>query len=360
MQNTKPYKNKHVFVGLSGGVDSSVAAKRLIEQGYSVTGVFIKTWHPDFLTCSEEAERRDAMRVAAHLKIPFLTCDAQDAYKNDVAEYLIREYKEGRTPNPDVMCNQFVKFGAFMKFALHIGAQYVATGHYARVEERNENFHLYRGIDANKDQSYFLWTLTQAQLSKCLFPIGDTDKPRIRKEAEIAELPTFAKNDSQGICFLGQIDITEFLSHYIEAKPGNILNEQDETIGTHNGALFYTIGQRQGLAIKTLGDETLPYYVISKDMQKNTITVAASPKKVTHEKISLSHLNLIQSVVPTVCEAQFRYRQKPFTVSFEKNTNEHGMLTLLETNIELPSVGQSCVLYNGDECLGGGIINEIL
>lgn len=350
----------NVFVGLSGGVDSSVTAKRLLDAGHSVTGVFIKTWHPDFLPCTEEVDRRDAMRVAAHLGIPFLTCDAVDVYKKDVAEYMIHEYEAGRTPNPDVMCNRFVKFGAFLEFAQAHGASHVATGHYAEVREKAGVFHLFRGVDTNKDQSYFLWTLTQQQLAATLLPVGDTEKPAIRKEAEAAKLPTFAKGDSQGICFLGEVDIQEFLSHYIKVESGIVLSETGEAIGTHDGALYYTIGQRQGFVVKTAGTESVPQYVVKKDMRANTLTVSTSPVQVTGERFVLSQLNLIQGNVPHQCEAQFRYRQKPFKVQIEMTRKGHGMLTLLDKNIELPSLGQSCVLYAGDECLGGGIINEII
>ena len=360
MVNTHVKSDRSVFVGLSGGVDSSVSAKRLIDQGYSVTGVFIKTWHPDFLSCTEESDRRDAMRVAAHLGIPFLTCDATESYKRSVADYMISEYKEGRTPNPDVMCNQFIKFGEFRKFAHAHGARHIATGHYARVENIDGKFHLYRGSDQNKDQSYFLWTLTQEQLSETLFPIGDTTKPLVRKEAEIAKLPTFAKSDSQGICFLGQVDINEFLSHYAEMVPGHVLNEAGEHIGTHQGALAYTIGQRQGFTTHVIGNESVPYYIVAKDIVHNTITVATESKEIGGETLRLGDLNSISGDFPQHCEAQFRYRQKPFAVHLEIDSHGHGMLTVLEKNIELPSLGQSCVLYKGNECLGGGVISEIL
>lgn len=351
---------KKVFVGLSGGVDSSVAAKRLIEAGYDVTGVFIKTWHPDFLPCTEEADRRDAMRVAAHLGIPFLTCDAIQAYKDEVADYMIREYEAGRTPNPDVLCNQFVKFGVFFKFAVEHGAAYIATGHYAQVRESYGMFQLYRGSDTNKDQSYFLWALTQAELQKTLFPVGDTTKPIIRKEAESAVLPTFAKSDSQGVCFLGDVDLKEFLSHYVQVSPGDVIDEKGQCIGSHEGALFYTMGQRQGFTIHTTETTSAPHYVIAKDMEHNTITAAKSPKVVHGEKVILTDLNIIHGSVPQSCMAQFRYRQKPFPVQIEIAANGRVMLTVQESNIELPSIGQSCVLYKDTECLGGGIINEII
>ncbi len=352
-------KGETVCVGLSGGVDSSVSAKRLIEQGYDVIGVFIKTWHPDFLVCDWEVERLDAMRVAAHLGIPFYTCDAEEAYKKDVADYMIREYAEGRTPNPDVMCNQYVKFGAFFEFAKSLGATKVATGHYARVQNENGHYYLYRGSDADKDQSYFLWTLSQEQLAFTIFPIGDSKKVNVRKEAEDAGLPTFAKNDSQGICFLGQVDIKEFLSHFITVASGDVLSEDDTTIGTHDGALFYTLGQRHGFTLNTGVTDSTPHYVVKKDIRANTITVSQKQKLVLKSEIVLSHCNVaLDEPIPTL-SAQFRYRQKPFPVQLSKTQNGHAMLEVLEKGTEYPSLGQSCVIYHDKKCLGGGIINEI-
>ncbi len=215
-----------IFVGLSGGVDSSVAAKRLVEAGHTVIGVFIKTWHPAFLACTEESDRLDAMRVAAHLNIPFLTFDAVEAYKSTVADYMIREYAEGRTPNPDVMCNKNVKFGAFLDWALKQGADAVATGHYARIEVREGVPVLLRGKDPDKDQSYFLWSLSHEKLSRIIFPLGESMKHNVRKEAEGAGIPVFDKRDSQGICFLGDVDIKGFLSHYIPLQKGNVLDTE--------------------------------------------------------------------------------------------------------------------------------------
>jgi tRNA-specific 2-thiouridylase len=346
---------KKVFVGLSGGVDSSVAAKRLIDAGYAVTGVFIKTWQPDFLVCNWEKERLDAMRVAAQLGIPFLTCDAEEAYRVGVGEYMIAEYTAGRTPNPDALCNQKVKFGAFLQFALEHGADFVATGHYARVEQTDGLFKLLRGLDTEKDQSYFLWTLTQEQLSRTLFPVGDTLKPVLRKEAEQAALITAQKHDSQGVCFLGAIDMPEFLSHYITPQAGSVLDTQGNTIGTHTGAHFYTIGQRHGFTLTEQGTRETPHYVIVKDIAANTITVASEPITTATARITLSHTNWIQGVMPSTGQAQFRYRQTPFEIELSEECGEI-LVTILTQNIELPSSGQSCVLYNGDACLGGGII----
>lgn len=350
-------KQKTVFVGLSGGVDSSVAALRLLKQGYKVVGVFIKVWHPDWLECNWEAERLDAMRVAAHLDIPFLTCDAVEDYRRDVGEYFVREYQAGRVPNPDVMCNRYVKFGAFLRFALRNGADYIATGHYARVREDGGVFRLYKGADRNKDQSYFLWTLTQDELSKLLLPIGDTNKDDIRSEAAEAGLPTAVKKDSQGICFLGHIDIPDFLSHYTELIPGSVLDVHGNIIGTHKGALVYTLGQRHGLTINNKGTESTPHFVVAKDMASNTVIVDTAPPVV----VSGSHI-LLESVSWTAetpkfestVSAMVRYRQEPFMATLKE---EQGKTVIYpEIEIEKPPAGQSCVLYQGDECLGGGVI----
>lgn len=355
-------KEKTVFVGLSGGVDSSVAALRLKNQGYDVVGVFIKVWHPDWLVCNWEQERLDAMRVAAKLDIPFLTCDAEKAYKDDVADYFISEYKAGRTPNPDVMCNKYVKFGAFLEFANEHGADFVATGHYAQnLQSKGSDpllYELHRGVDTNKDQSYFLWTLKQDQLKQILFPVGDTPKDKIREEAEAASLLTAEKPDSQGVCFLGHIDIPEFLSHYTELKVGNVINETGEVIGEHQGALVYTNGQRHGFTINDQSTSRQPHYVVDRNLEDNTITVSTTkPFTQAKEMIRLTDINLITepSDLLEPIEIQTRYRQQPTKstiVSIHHNKIE---LTLLAES-ESYSKGQSCVLYQGTQCLGGGII----
>ncbi len=345
-----------VFVGMSGGVDSSVAALRLKKQGYDVVGVFIKVWHPDWLVCDWETERLDAMRVAAALDIPFLTCDAEDAYRDDVASYFIREYTAGRTPNPDVMCNKYVKFGAFLNFALDHKADYIATGHYARRVDTTDHPSLHRGIDPNKDQSYFLWTLTNEQLSRTLLPIGDSLKETIRREAAIAGLPTALKRDSQGICFLGHIDIKEFLRHYTDLKAGAVLDEAGIVIGEHQGALVYTPGQRHGFTITKKEATRQPYYVVSKNIDANTITVSpAKPTAALQSTIKLE--NTVWRTTPRInarYDMQTRYRQQPTAVSVVS----HDFRTLLMLEQGEPAVlGQSCVLYDGTLCLGGGIIS---
>jgi tRNA-specific 2-thiouridylase len=240
---------KKVFVGVSGGVDSSVALALLKNEGYDVTGVFLKVWAPDFLPCDWREERRSAMRVCATLDVPFITLDCEVEYKKEVVDYMIREYSEGRVPNPDVFCNKYVKFGVFLKRALEMGADYVATGHYAQVVKNMDKFKLCESTDKEKDQSYFVYTLGQYELSHTLFPIGHMTKPEVRKLAHKFGLPTATKKDSQGLCFIGKIDMKEFLTHYIETKEGDVLNTKGEVIGFHDGAIFLTIGQRHGFTV---------------------------------------------------------------------------------------------------------------
>ncbi len=345
-------------MGLSGGVDSGVAAARLLARGYNVVGVFIKVWHPEFMVCNWEQERLDAMRVAAHLGIPFLTCDAEAEYRDEVAHYFIEEYKAGRTPNPDVMCNQYVKFGAFLCFAKQKGADFIATGHYAQRVEGKSGPRLHPGGDGGKDQTYFLWTLSNEQLGAALFPVGDTAKPDIRKEAERLRLPVAEKKDSQGICFLGHVDIPEFLSHYVTLTPGAVLNEKGETIGQHRGALVYTLGQRHGFTLDTTDTDRAPMFVVDKDMARNTITVAARrPIARINEHVILRNVTLRTAITKDeVIEAQFRYRQAPFYVKVLSHHGDELALTLVD-EVEEAAVGQSCVLYRKSHCIGGGIVS---
>jgi tRNA-specific 2-thiouridylase len=346
-----------VFVGLSGGVDSSVAALRLKCSGYNVVGVFIKVWHPDFMVCNWEAERLDAMRVAAHLDIPFLTCDAEAAYRDEVAHYFIEEYKAGRTPNPDVLCNKEVKFGAFLRFAKERGADFVATGHYVARKGSESGVELYRGIDTGKDQSYFLWSLSQEQLDAALFPVGDTPKRQIRQEAAKAGIPTATKKDSQGVCFLGHIDISKFLSHYTELKVGVVLNEKGVAIGIHQGALVYTIGQRHGFTLTNHDTTRTQHYVVAKDISNNTITVSTK-KPLTTERDLYTLTNVVLRTpvsVGDILDAQFRYRQEPFKIKVTEVTEQTFSLIVL-SSVERPASGQSCVIYDKSLCIGGGII----
>lgn len=350
--------NKTVFVGLSGGVDSSVAAARLLAQGYNVVGVFIKVWHPDFMVCNWEQERLDAMRVAAHLGIPFLTCDAEDAYRADVADFFIEEYRQGRTPNPDVMCNQHVKFGRFLDFAISKGADFIATGHYAQRIEVAHAAEMHRGFDTGKDQTYFLWTLSQEQLNRTLFPVGDTPKEKIRQEAETLGIPVATKKDSQGICFLGHVDIPEFLSHYIDLVPGDVLDRESNVVGTHKGALVYTTGQRHGLTITNQDASRKPLFIIERDIEANTLTVASELESVTETDT----LELSSAVLRTTIsegdglELQIRYRQTPIKAVVVSTDGEEIALKPTEP-MDKPAPGQSCVLYRGSLCIGGGILS---
>lgn len=347
---------KRVFVGLSGGVDSSVAALRLQQRGFDVVGVFIKVWQPDFIDCNWEADRLDAMRVAAHLGIPFLTCDAEEAYKQNVADYFISEYEAGRTPNPDVLCNSAVKFGAFYNFAMERGADFVATGHYAQIERNSESTAILRGVDSGKDQSYFLWQISPEKLANIIFPIGDSPKQQIRKEAELAKIPVALKKDSQGVCFLGHIDIPEFLSHFIDLTPGAVLDTTGQIIGTHNGVQVYTLGQRHGFAIHTAKTNETAHYIIDRDIDNNTITVSTTaPIDSRNDNISLDATNLFTDTLPVSLELQFRYQQKSLRASI-LNQSETTIELQIEDQHERPSAGQSCVLYDGDRMLGGGII----
>ncbi len=350
-------KKGKVFVGLSGGVDSSVSAALLQKEGYDVTGVFIKVWSPDWMECTWREDRRDAMRVCAALGIPFLTLDLEKEYKEEVVDYMLREYKAGRTPNPDVMCNKYVKFGGFFDWAMKEGADFVATGHYAQVKKVGDHFKLFVGNDENKDQAYFLWTLTQKHLSHTLFPVGDIEKPEVRKLAAKFKLPTAAKKDSQGLCFIGKVDMKEFLKHYIDEKPGKVLDEKGSQIGEHAGAIFYTIGERHGFTITKKTPHDAPFYIVAKDLDKNTITVSNKDIKNNLERtsaVTLSAVNWISENPQTdkTYQCQIRYRQNVQTCTIANN-----VISFKEKQAGI-SVGQSLVLYNGEECLGGGIIES--
>ena len=361
---------KKVFVGMSGGVDSSVSAAILKKDGYNVTGVFIKVWQPDWIECNWREDRRDAMRVAARLGIPFLTLDLEREYKKEVIDYMIKEYSQGRTPNPDVMCNKHVKFGAFYDWAIRNGADYVATGHYVRTRQgHSKTYSLLAGTDPNKDQSYFLWNIKQEQLAHILFPIGHLNKTEVRKLAKDFDLPNAEKKDSQGLCFIGKIDIKEFLSHYIESKPGKALNTAGEEVGHHSGALFLTIGERRGFTITKKTPNDAPYYIIAKNISKNEVVVSnrvqdhkdsgksSLPGAVT--RVEIRDVNWISGIPVTGKNVQVRsrYRQQLQNAKIENIDLGASKATIefigLQNTI---SPGQSLVIYDGEECLGGGVI----
>ncbi len=360
----KNSNNKKVFVGLSGGVDSSVSAALLKQSGYDVVGVFIRTWQPDFIECNFREDRLDAMRVATFLDIPFLECDAEEEYKKNVADYMISEYREGRTPNPDVMCNREIKFGVFWNFAKSRGADFVATGHYAQIEDSgaNENNKLKIANDPSKDQAYFLYRLTSDDLSHIIFPIGGLQKTEVRKLAEKFGLPTAKKKDSQGICMLGDLDLKKFLAHYIPEKRGDVLNEDGKIIGYHDGAVFLTLGERHGFTIteKTPNDER--YFVVKKDIEKNIIVVsnkAIDAELFSAEKSSAIKLSNPSWVSETPKEnknytAQIRYHGEFLNCQI-KNIETKNPIIEFENPVLVAS-GQSIVVYEKDICLGGGIV----
>ena len=341
----KDVKGKRVFVGLSGGVDSSVTAALLQKAGADVYGVFIQGWYPPTLECTWRQDRRDAMRVAAHLHIPFHTLNASNTYKKSVLDYLITEYEKGRTPNPDIMCNKDVKFGVFYDFAKKHGADFIATGHYA--EHKKDK--LIRGHDNDKDQSYFLWAISPEALSMTLFPLGGYKKDEVRKLAREFKLPTAKKKDSQGICFLGDISLADYLKTQCELTSGQAYDENGNAVGTHEGALLYTLGERVALEDAANG----PWYVVSKDMPQNTLVVSRITKRlITDSDIRLTNTNFFRTPPTTeIITAQFRYHGPVIS----------GTLTGLVFKPSAPlseavAPGQSLVLYKDDEVLGGGII----
>lgn len=347
---TKMESKRKVFVGMSGGVDSSVSAALLKQQGYDVTGVFIKVWQPDFIECTWKQDRLDAMRVASVLDIPFITLDLEKEYKEGVIDYMIDEYRDGRTPNPDVMCNREVKFGAFLKWIKEQDKNaFIATGHYAS----NNGFFLVKSKDENKDQTYFLWTLTKDQLSKIIFPIGEMEKSHVRELAREFNLPVSEKKDSQGLCFVGTIDIKTLLKNYIEEKKGDVKNEKGEIIGHHDGVTFFTIGERHGFTItkKTIKDK--PYFVVSKNFEENTLIVSNNPPSEKEgDIISLEKINWIKKIKKgEIYEARARYRA-PLAKVEVINEKE---VKVIEGEMTATS-GQSLVLYDGELCIGGGVI----
>lgn len=351
-----------VYVAMSGGVDSSVAAALLKKQGYEVTGVFFKPWSPSADSgqvpieyCDWREDRQDALRVATKLGIKFKTWDFSREYGKQVTKYMIDSYRAGITPNPDVKCNKDIKFGLFLNKALKEGADFIATGHYARIKKQG-SYKLLKGVDANKDQSYFLYNLIQKELKHSLFPIGEYTKPEVRKLAKKFGLPNHGKKDSQGVCFVGQLDMKEFLTKYIKPKNGEVkLLETGETIGTHDGVYYYTIGQRHGLNLGIAGG---PHFVIKKDIAKNVIYVSnnLSKKSLNSNEFIVKDVTWVNPInLPSKADIKIRYRGVTLfgAIALRSVTN---LTVKFSKPAQAVTPGQSVVFYRGQEVLGGGVI----
>lgn len=341
-----------VFVGLSGGVDSAVSAALLKERGYNVVGAFIKVWSPEFLECTWKEDRLNALRVCAALRIPFREIDLSDEYKREVVGDMVANYSKGVTPNPDVVCNRSIKFGHFARWAFENGADLIATGHYARIRENNGARELLRAIDANKDQTYFLYRLTQGDLSRTLFPVGGYTKPDVRELAKRFDLPNAHRPDSQGLCFVGDVTMKDFLKRYIELEKGPVLDERGSVIGEHDGAALYTIGERHGFTVAG----SAVHYVTGIDVERNVVRVSTEKADAERTSVSISDVHWIAAeAVSRQLDAQARYREKPFKLVLE-NTNGDLRADFAEPHVAAP--GQSLVFYDGDRCLGGGKIRS--
>ncbi|MBW7983966.1 tRNA 2-thiouridine(34) synthase MnmA [Enterobacillus tribolii] len=359
---------KKVIVGMSGGVDSSVSAYLLQQQGYQVAGLFMKNWEEDDNEeyCSAATDLADAQAVCDRLGIELHTVNFAAEYWDNVFEHFLEEYKAGRTPNPDILCNKEIKFKAFLEFAAEdLGADFIATGHYVRRRDTNGKTELLRGIDANKDQSYFLYTLSHEQVAQSLFPVGELEKPEVRRIAEQLDLATAKKKDSTGICFIGERKFRDFLGRYLPAQPGKILTVDGAEIGEHQGLMYHTLGQRKGLGIGGTkdGDEN-PWYVVDKDVANNVLVVAQG-----HDHPRLFSAGLIAQqlhwvsrddvTAPFRCTVKTRYRQAdiPCTVT---PLDAERIEVRFDEPVAAVTPGQSAVFYQDEVCLGGGVIEQRL
>ncbi len=354
-------RNTRVVVGMSGGVDSSVAALLLKEQGYDVVGVFMKNWDDtdERGVCTATLDYEDVVRVAEQIGIPYYSVNFEKEYWDKVFTYFLDEYKKGRTPNPDVMCNKEIKFKAFLDYALSIGADYVATGHYAQIRRENGKVELLRGKDTSKDQSYFLNQLTSDVLEKVMFPLGHLEKAEVRKIAAEHNLATAHKKDSTGICFIGEKDFKAFLSEYLPAQPGEMKTMDGEVKGTHDGLMYYTIGQRHGLGIGGAGE---PWFVVGKDLETNTLYVEQGSNNpyLYSDSLIATDVNWINDVPEAFhCTAKFRYRQKDSPVHVEQ-LEDGSVHVSFETEQRAITPGQAVVFYDGEVCLGGGTIERVM
>ena len=352
-------EKSRVIVGLSGGVDSAVAALLLKEQGYDVTGVFMRNWEDQDGTCPAEQDYEDVRRVSEALDIPYYTVNFTREYQDRVFSYFLSEYTAGRTPNPDILCNTETKFRAFLDFAMKSGAADLATGHYARLSRDDGGVHLRKGLDGGKDQTYFLAGLTEAQLSRVLFPIGGMQKREVRDLARRCELPVAEKKDSTGICFIGERNFKKFLMSYLPACPGDMVDENGKKIGRHDGLMYYTLGQRRGLGIGGRSDGSgESWFVIGKDLERNLLIVQQGEHEELYSlSLTVDRLNVIpREDLPKTftCTAKFRYRQPDQQVDVE--LRDGGAYVRFAEPQRAVTPGQWCVLYRWDECLGGGPI----
>lgn len=352
-----------VIVGMSGGVDSSVAALLLMEQGYQVEGLFMKNWEEDDGTeyCTAKEDLADAQAVCDKLGIKLHSANFAAEYWDNVFEHFLTEYRAGRTPNPDILCNREIKFKAFLEYAQLLGADFIATGHYCRKGSQKGKATLLKGLDGNKDQSYFLHAITSEQIAKSLFPVGELEKPAVRELAEKHQLITHDKKDSTGICFIGERRFNDFLKRYLPAQPGEIQNELDQVMGEHNGLMYHTIGQRQGLGIGGVkGGSEEPWYVADKDLDNNILRVVQGKNHpdLFKSQLEVSEIHWISGEAPTLplsCLAKTRYRQPDQSCTISAG-NTGGFIVSFEQPQRAITPGQSVVFYIDDECLGGGII----
>lgn len=357
-----------VVIGVSGGVDSSVAAKLLKDQGYDVVGLFMVNWEEDSDACTAEQDYEDVKRVCSSIGIPYFSVNYAKEYYDRVFKYFLDEYKKGRTPNPDVLCNREIKFGPFLEFAKSIGADYIATGHYCKKIEKDGKFYLAKAKDLNKDQSYFLNQLSQEQLKYVLFPLADIEKPKVREIAKELDLVNAEKKDSTGICFIGERNFKKFLKEYLPAKPGKIMTLDGRVVGTHDGLMYYTIGQRRGLGIGGRPDSNgKRWFVLKKDLENNILYVSQGEGEELFSKGMISEkFNWIPERPKTQefdCYAKFRYRQPDQKVHV-KIVDDHIEINFYEKQRAV-TPGQFVVLYQNDEdgnsiCLGGAVINKVL
>ncbi len=348
---------------MSGGVDSSVSAFLLQQQGFLVEGLFMKNWEEDDGTeyCTAKEDLADAQSVCDHLGIHLHTANFAAEYWDHVFAHFLQEYKAGRTPNPDILCNKEIKFKAFLEYAQALGADYIATGHYARLRRDGDNTLLLRGMDSNKDQSYFLYAVSGQQLNKALFPVGELEKHQVRSLAEQNGLVTHNKKDSTGICFIGERRFKDFLQQYLPAQPGNIVTPEGEIVGQHQGLMYHTIGQRQGLGIGGLKQfDEAPWYVAGKNLEANELLVVQGSE---HPLLFSDHLYVEQldwisgspPRLPLRCTAKIRYRQKDQAMTIIADANDRYRVNFEEPQRAI-AAGQSAVFYLGEICLGGGII----